>query len=205
MSAPILPRAGLPAPDALRFCSHCGSDRLEFRVPDGDSLPRFVCAACGSIHYQNPKVVVGCLPVWDDKVLLCKRAIEPRLGLWTLPAGFLENGESVVAGAARETLEEADARVDVLGLHTLISLPQIHQVYMMFGARLLDLDFGPGPESLEVRLFTEAQVPWEAMAFRTITRTLRNFFLDRKRGTQGPHLSSIERRPPLPPDLRGAA
>ena len=212
MSAPGRPkheqapeRAGLPAPLDLRYCSHCGSDRLEFRVPDGDSLPRYICASCGSIHYQNPKVVVGCLPVWNDQVLLCKRAIEPRLGLWTLPAGFLENGESVVAGAVRETLEEADARVDVQDLHTLISLPQIHQVYMMFRARLLDLDFGPGPESLEVRLFDEAQVPWDAIAFRTIARTLRNFFLDRKRGTGGPHISSIERRLPLPPDLRGAA
>ncbi len=205
MTAPPLSRAGLPAPLDLRYCSHCGSDRLEFRVPDGDSIPRYVCAGCGTIHYQNPKVVVGCLPVWHEQVLLCRRAIEPRLGLWTLPAGFLENGESVVAGATRETLEEADARVDVLDLHTLISLPQIHQVYMMFRARLLDLDFGPGPESLEVRLFDEAAIPWEAMAFRTITRTLRNFFLDRKRGTGGPHISSIERRLPLPPDLRGAA
>ena len=205
MSAPALPRAGLPAPPDLRYCSHCGSDRLEFRVPDGDSLPRYVCASCGSIHYQNPKVVVGCLPIWNEQVLLCKRAIEPRLGLWTLPAGFLENGESVVAGAVRETLEEADARVDVQDLHTLISLPQIHQVYMMFRAHLVDLDFGPGPESLEVRLFDESQVPWDAIAFRTIARTLRNFFLDRKLGTGGPHISSIERRLPLPPDLRGAA
>lgn len=205
MTGSPLPRAGLPAPSELRYCSHCGSDRLALEVPAGDTLARYVCGNCGSIHYQNPKVVVGCLPFWNDQVLLCKRAIEPRLGLWTLPAGFLENGESVVAGAARETLEEADARVDVLDLHTLISLPQIHQVYMMFRARLLDLDFGPGPESLEVRLFAEAEIPWEAIAFRTITRTLRNFFLDRKRGTGGPHISSIERRPPLPPDLRGAA
>lgn len=200
-----LPRAGLPAPLALRYCSHCGSDRLDFRVPDGDGLPRYVCAQCGSIHYQNPKVVVGCLPLWGEQVLLCKRAIEPRLGLWTLPAGFLENGESVVAGAVRETLEEARARVEVEALHSLISLPQIHQVYMMFRARLTDLDFGPGEESLEVRLFDEADVPWDALAFRTITRTLRNHFLDRKRGAGEPHISSIERRPPLPPDLRGAA
>lgn len=200
-----MPRAGLPAPLTLRYCSHCGSDRLDFRVPEGDTLARYVCAGCGSIHYQNPKVVVGCLPVWGDQVLLCKRAIEPRLGLWTLPAGFLENGESVIDGALRETWEEAGARVAVQDLHTMISLPPIHQVYMMFSARLLDLDFRPGPESLDVRLFDEADVPWDALAFRTIVRTLRNFFLDRKRGTQGPHISSIDRRPPLPPDLRGAA
>jgi len=188
----------------MKFCSHCGSDRLELRIPDGDTLPRLVCASCHTIHYQNPKVVVGCLPEWGDRVLLCKRAIEPRLGLWTLPAGFLENGETVTAGALRETLEEARARVDVGDLYTLISLPQINQVYMMFRARLLDLDFGPGPESLEVTLFDEADIPWEALAFRTITRTLRNFFLDRKLGRFPLRVSALQRRPPLPPDLRGA-
>ena len=189
----------------MKFCSHCGSDRIETRVPEGDTLPRFVCAACGTIHYQNPKVVVGCLPEWEGRVLLCRRAIEPRHGLWTLPAGFLENGETVTAGAARETLEEARACVEVGELYTLISLPHINQVYMMFRAQLVDLDFGPGPESLEVALFSEADVPWEAMAFRTITRTLRNFFLDRKLGAFPPRVSALERRPPLPPDLRGAA
>ena len=189
----------------MKFCSHCGSDRVEWRVPAGDTLPRHVCANCDTIHYQNPKVVVGCLPEWHGRVLLCKRAIEPRYGLWTLPAGFLENGETVMAGAQRETLEEAHARVDALDLYTMISLPQINQVYMMFRARLADLGFGPGEESLDVRLFDEAEIPWESLAFRTITRTLRNFFLDRKQATTGPHISSIERRPPLPPDLRGAA
>lgn len=188
----------------MKFCSHCGSDRLELRVPDGDTVPRSVCAACGTIHYQNPKVVVGCLPAWDGQVLLCKRAIEPRRGLWTLPAGFLENGETVTAGAMRETAEEANARVEIDDLYTLISLPQISQVYMMFRARLLDLDFGPGTESLEVALVAEADIPWEALAFRTITRTLRNYFLDRKSGRFPLRVSSFERRPPLPPDLRGA-
>jgi len=189
--------------DAMRFCSHCGSDRLEVRIPDGDTLPRFVCAACGTIHYQNPKVVVGCLPVWGAQVLLCKRAIEPRHGLWTLPAGFLENGESLPAGALRETLEEAHARVEIDALYTVISLPQINQIYMMFRARLLGLDFGPGPESLEVRLYDEADIPWESLAFRTIGRTLRNWFLDRKGGAFPLRLSTLERRPP-PPDLAGA-
>ncbi|MFO1323858.1 MAG: NUDIX hydrolase [Burkholderiales bacterium] len=188
----------------MKFCSHCGSARLESRVPEGDTLPRIVCAICHTIHYLNPKVVVGCLPAWDDRVLLCKRAIEPRYGMWTLPAGFLENGETVTAGAARETLEEANAQVEVGELYTLISLPQINQVYMMFRARLVDLDFGPGTESLEVALFDEAAIPWEALAFRTITRTLRNYFLDRKLGAFPPRVSSISRRPPLPPDLRGA-
>jgi ADP-ribose pyrophosphatase YjhB (NUDIX family) len=188
----------------MKFCSHCGSDRIELVVPEGDTLPRHVCASCHTIHYQNPKVVVGCLPEWEGRVLLCKRAIEPRYGLWTLPAGFLENGESVTEGAMRETLEEANARVEVLDLYTLISLPQIHQVYMMFRARLTDLDFGPGTESLEVALFDEADIPWETLAFRTITRTLRNYFLDRKLGAFPNRISALVRRPPLPPDLRGA-
>ena len=189
----------------MRFCSQCGTSPLAFRVPEGDTLPRYVCDACSTIHYQNPKVVVGCLPEWQDRILLCKRAIEPRHGLWTLPAGFLENGESVVAGAQRETLEEASARVDIGELYTLISLPHIAQVYMVFRSTLLDLGFGPGPESLEVRLFEEAEVPWDQLAFRTIARTLRNYFLDRKLGAFRLHVSSIERRVPTPPNLLGAA
>ena len=188
----------------MNFCSHCGSARIERRIPEGDNLPRFVCPDCGTIHYQNPKIVVGCLPEWDGQVLLCRRAIEPRYGLWTLPAGFLENGESIGAGALRETLEEAHARVELGEIYTMISLPQINQVYMMFRARLVDLDFGAGPESLEVSLFSESDVPWEAIAFRTIARTLRNYFLDRKTGIFPTRGSTLERRPPLPPDLLAA-
>ena len=188
----------------MKFCSACGSPRIERRVPEGDTLPRDVCADCGTIHYQNPKIVVGCLPQWERRILLCRRAIEPRYGLWTLPAGFLENGETLVDGALRETLEEADARVAIEDLYAVISLPQINQVYMMFRARLLDLAFGPGSESLEVRLFDESEVPWEAIAFRTIARTLRNFFLDRRLGAFALHVSAIERRPPLTPDLLAA-
>jgi ADP-ribose pyrophosphatase YjhB (NUDIX family) len=189
----------------MNFCSHCGFSTLEFRVPEGDTLPRFICGRCGTIHYQNPKVVVGCLPVYDGLVLLCKRAIEPRLGLWTLPAGFLENGETLVAGAQRETAEEAAATVEVDELYTVISLPQINQVYVMFRARLPLPEFGPGPESLQVELFAEEDVPWEQLAFRTIARTLRNYFLDRKLGTFPVHVSTIERRVPLPPAATGAA
>jgi len=189
----------------MNYCSHCGSSRLEIRIPEGDTLPRTVCAVCGTIHYLNPKIVVGCLPQWEHKVLLCKRAIDPRRGLWTLPAGFLENGETLSAGALRETLEEANARVDLAELYTLISLPQINQVYMMFRAELRDLDFGPGAESLEVRLFDEAEIPWEALAFRTIARTLRNWFLDRIGGAFPLRVSALERRLAPPPDLSGAA
>ncbi|MCL4760233.1 MAG: zinc ribbon domain-containing protein [Burkholderiales bacterium] len=188
----------------MRFCSSCGSARIGLRVPDGDSLPRHVCEDCGEIHYQNPKVVVGCLPTYGERVLMCLRAIEPRRGLWTLPAGFLENGETVVAGAARETWEEAHARVDVGELYTLISLPHINQIYMVFRATLPEPAFAPGPESLEVRLFDEHEVPWDRIAFRTIGRTLRNFFLDRKLGGFPTRVSALERRPPAPPELRGA-
>ena len=188
---------------APKYCSVCGEERIEFRIPDGDTLPRYVCAACGTIHYQNPKIVVGCLPEIGEQVLLCLRAIEPRRGLWTLPAGFLENGETLTAGAVRETLEEANARVAIGPLYTIISLPHISRVYMMFRARLLDRDFGPGPESLEVRLFDEDEIPWETLAFRTIGRTLRSYFLDRKLGAFGTHVSALERRAPRP-DLSGA-
>ena len=192
-----------PARPAVKYCSACGAERIELRVPDGDTLPRHVCGACGTIHYQNPKVVVGCLPEFGDQVLLCLRAIEPRRGLWTLPAGFLENGETLSAGAVRETLEEANARVAIGELYTVISLPHISQIYMMFRARLLDRDFGPGPESLDVRLFDEDEIPWEELAFRTIGRTLRNYFLDRKLGALQTRVSALERRAPRP-DLSGA-
>jgi ADP-ribose pyrophosphatase YjhB (NUDIX family) len=188
----------------VKFCSACGSPALLFRVPPGDTLPRHVCDACGTVHYENPKIVVGCLPEWEGRVLLCKRAIEPRYGRWTLPAGFLENHESLGTGAMRETLEEASARVRLGPLYAVISLPQISQVYMMFRAQLMDVDFGPGTESLEVRLFEEADVPWEELAFRTIARTLRRFFVDRRIGHFGLHVSVLERRPPLTPDLMAA-
>ncbi len=189
----------------MKFCSNCGAGALAFRIPDGDTLPRYVCGQCGTIHYQNPKIVVGCLPEWQGQVLLCKRAIEPRRGLWTLPAGFLENGETLAAGALRETLEEANARVVIDSLYTVISLPHISQVYVMFRSTLGDLDFGPGTESLEVALFHEDDVPWDQLAFRTITRTLRRYFLDRKLGDFSVHVSTIDRRVPLKPEVTGAA
>ncbi len=160
---------------AVNYCSACGSSRIELTVPDGDTLPRHVCADCGTIHYQNPKIVVGCLPEWENRILLCKRAIEPRYGLWTLPAGFLENGETLIDGALRETLEEAHARVDPGELYTVISLPQVNQVYMMFRARLLDREVAPGVESLEVKLVTEDEIPWDELAFTTVESALRDW------------------------------
>jgi ADP-ribose pyrophosphatase YjhB (NUDIX family) len=168
-----------PAP---RFCMQCGSAKVELRIPHGDDRERHVCADCGYIHYLNPKIVVGTVPVWEDKVLLCKRAIEPRYGLWTLPAGFMEEGETLEEGATRETLEEANARVTIEQMYSTISLPQISQVYVLFRATLLDLDFSSGSESLEVKLFSEEEIPWDELAFRTIHDTLRHFFSDRLLG-----------------------
>jgi ADP-ribose pyrophosphatase YjhB (NUDIX family) len=162
----------------MKFCSQCGGAVSE-RVPHGDTRPRFVCDHCQVVHYQNPRIVAGCLPVWEQRVLLCRRAIEPRRGFWTLPAGFMENGETVADAAMRETLEEAQARVRNLSLYTVFDLPHISQVYMLFRAELVDLDFAAGEESLEVALFDEAQVPWASLAFPTIGRTLEYFFADR--------------------------
>jgi ADP-ribose pyrophosphatase YjhB (NUDIX family) len=179
---------------AMNYCNACGGS-LDEQVPDGDNRPRHVCDDCGAIHYRNPKVVTGCIPVWEDQVLLCRRAIKPRHGLWTLPAGFLENGESSHQGAVRETLEEANARVDVEGLYTTFNLPHIDQIYMLFRARLLDLDFSPGIESLEVQLFGEQAIPWDKLAFPVVAETLKLFFADRARGQYGIHMGDIVREP----------
>lgn len=165
----------------MRFCSHCGNPVVR-RVPTGDNMPRHVCPSCGTVHYQNPRMVVGCIPAWEDKVLLCRRAIAPREGWWTLPAGYLENGETTLQGAVRETLEEANARVDIEQLFTVVNLPHIDQVYLLFRASLRDLDFSPGPESREVALFAEHQVPWDELAFPTVDYTLKHYFDDLKSG-----------------------
>ena len=175
----------------MKFCPNCASPIAQ-RVPPGDSVPRYVCDACGSIHYQNPKMVLGCLPQWESRLLLCRRAIEPRYGYWTLPAGFMENGESTGEGAARETLEEAGARVELIAPFSIISVPYVNQVHVFFRARLLDLDFKAGEESLEVALFEEAQVPWKDIAFRTVGLTLKHWFADRTRGAFGFHAEDIK-------------
>ena len=177
----------------IKFCNSCGAT-VTLRIPEGDSLERAVCDTCGTIQYQNPKIVVGCLPAHGDRILICKRAIEPRYGLWTLPAGFMENNESAAEGAAREALEEANARVDIEDLYTVYSIPHISQVYMMFRARLLDTDVSPGVESLEVRLVTADEIPWDQLAFTMVRRTLEHYLEDRKRGTFTPRFGDI--RPP---------
>lgn len=178
----------------MNFCPRCASPVVE-RVPQGDDRPRHMCDACGAIHYSNPKIVAGCVPVWEDKVLLCRRAIAPRHGLWTLPAGFMENGETTQAAAMRETLEEACARVEVNDLYCYLNIPRISQVYVIFLARLLDLDFAPGAESLEVELFEESRVPWDEMAFPAIEITLRHFFDDRREGRFATRVLDVDRRP----------
>lgn len=179
----------------MNFCSECGSAQVAWLVPDDDNRPRHVCGDCGTIFYQNPKIVAGCLPTWEESVLLCRRAIAPRHGFWTLPAGFMENGETTEEAAARETLEEANARVTIQGLYTVLSLPHVSQVYMMYRSVLADLDFGPGAESLEVRLFTEAEIPWAELAFPTIRETLRSYFRDRRHGAFPVHTGTISRSP----------
>ncbi len=165
----------------MKFCSSCGSE-VQVAIPVGDCRPRHVCGVCDTIHYQNPKMVVGTIPEWEDKILLCKRAIEPRVGLWTLPAGFMENRETAQEGALRETFEEANARVELTGLYSLFNLPHISQVYLLFRGRLLDLDFSPGEESLEVALFSEDEIPWDQLAFPIVIETLKLYFEDRKKG-----------------------
>ncbi|MTV52094.1 NUDIX hydrolase [Pseudoduganella buxea] len=172
----------------MKFCSECAHP-VELMVPAGDNRPRYVCTQCATIHYQNPKMVLGTLPVWEDdgelKVLLCKRAIEPRYGYWTLPAGFMENNETTEAAALRETVEEAGANVELGKLFALMNVQHVHQVHMFYLATLRDLDFAPGEESLDVRMFTESEIPWEELAFPTIRATLELFFADRARMREG--------------------
>lgn len=164
----------------IEHCQVCGT-AVEHKVPGGDNRERAVCPSCGHTHYVNPLNVVGTLPVWGEQVLLCKRNIEPRKGFWTLPAGFMELGESTAEGAVRETDEEAGARIEMQGLYSIFNVVAAGQVHIFYRARLLDTDFAPGPESMEVCLFHEHEIPWEDLAFRTVRMTLERYFEDRKR------------------------
>jgi ADP-ribose pyrophosphatase YjhB (NUDIX family) len=171
----------------IQHCKNCGA-AVVYRVPDdGDTKPRAVCAACKTIHYENPLNVVGTVPYWGEKILLCKRNIEPRFGKWTLPAGFLELGETLAQGAARETQEEAGAQFEMEGLFSILSVPRVGQVHMFYRARLLSDQFDPGTETIEARLFDEADIPWDEIAFRTVKETLELFFADRRKGQFGFH------------------
>lgn len=171
----------------IRFCRACGN-AVEHVVPADDNRSRAVCPACRTIHYENPLNVVGTVPVWDgDQVLLCRRNIEPRKGLWTLPAGFLELGETTAEGAVRETVEEAGAEIDLGPLFTVLNVMRVGQVYLFYLATLRSTRFAPGPETIEAQLFREHQVPWEEIAFRTVRTTLQHFFADRRSGRFGVH------------------
>jgi ADP-ribose pyrophosphatase YjhB (NUDIX family) len=181
------------ASNAVKFCSQCAA-KVRLMVPEGDSLPRFVCVGCGAIHYQNPKIVVGCVPEWGQQVLLCRRAIEPRRGYWTVPAGFMENGETMSQGAARETLEEALAQVEVGELFAVVDVIHARQVHVMFRAKLLDETFGAGHESLETRLFLEDDIPWPDIAFPSVRFSLEKWFEDRRTGYRGLHSTVFDRR-----------
>jgi 8-oxo-dGTP pyrophosphatase MutT (NUDIX family) len=190
----------------MKFCSACGHP-VEFRVPPGDHLPRHVCGQCGTIHYHNPRIIAGCVPqAPDGRILMCRRAIEPRLGYWTFPAGFLELGETSAEGAARETLEEAQAEVEVDDLFAVISVSYVSQVYMLHRGRMKTPHHGPTPESSETVLLREDQIPWDEIAFPTIYHGLKFFFEDRAKGIKGFHEMALTvRRPVREPAPSGGA
>ncbi|ANN65841.1 NUDIX hydrolase [Bordetella bronchialis] len=187
----VQPPHYFPAPRRAKFCSQCGTP-ISRRVPDGDNRERDICDHCGAIHYQNPRVVVGTVPVWENRILLCRRAIEPRYDTWTLPAGFMELGETTAQGAARETLEESGARVELGELFTVIDVPQVDQVHIYYLARALGPELDPGPESLDARYYDESEIPWDDLSFRTVVTTLRHYLEDRRRGVYQAHRYSLE-------------
>lgn len=187
--ATVLP---LRVAHTMRFCPHCAAPLVR-RVPAGDTLPRFVCDRCDAIHYQNPKIVAGCIPFWEGRLLLCQRAIEPRSGFWTFPAGFMEMGEGAEQAARRETLEEANAVVEECHLYAVVSMPHISQVYMVFRAELSMPTYSPGIESLSVELFDQDDIPWENLAFPVITRILRQLVEDTTQGRFPVFVADLER------------
>lgn len=177
----------------MNCCVKCGHPTAE-KIPLGDSKVRQVCAHCGNIHYENPKVICGALVTWQDKVLLCRRAIEPRYGLWTLPAGYMELFETMEQGAARETWEEAEAKIEIESLYCMYNIPRIGQIYVLFKADLVDGQFGAGPETIECRLFEEHEIPWADLAFPSVQHTLQHYFEDRKQQQFPMHLETIGSR-----------
>ena len=177
----------------IRFCNHCGAS-VSQQIPAGDNRPRDVCDSCGKIHYQNPRMVTGTLPVYQDKILLCKRAIEPRKGFWTLPGGFMELDETLEQGALRETVEEAGAEVHIQSLYTLFNVLAVGQVSVFFLSELPEPVFFAGEESLEVGLFSEDEIPWKELAFDTIEITLKYYFRDRKQNIFPLHIETLPAR-----------
>jgi ADP-ribose pyrophosphatase YjhB (NUDIX family) len=177
----------------MNFCTQCGA-RVEFRVPPGDHLARHVCDACGTVHYQNPRLVVGCVPEHDGRILLCSRAIEPRRGYWTVPAGFMENGETLQQAAARESREEALAEVEIGSLLAIVHVLHAQQVHVFFRAKLPRAEFAAGPESLEVQLVRPEEIPWPQLAFPSTEFSLRRYLQDRAAGVEPHHFTSLDRR-----------
>jgi ADP-ribose pyrophosphatase YjhB (NUDIX family) len=177
-------------PRSIKHCRACGAP-AQYRIPTDDNRERATCTVCGTIHYENPLNVVGTVPAWGEQVLLCRRNIEPRYGKWTLPAGFLELGETTAEGALRETVEEAGAHIELLALYTLINVVRVGQVHFFYRARLLDTQFAPGPETIEAQLFDERDIPWDELAFRTVRETLTRYFSDQRRGQFELHCSDI--------------
>ena len=177
----------------MSFCTACGH-LTQDKVPLGDHQIRQVCVNCDTIHYVNPKVICGALVIWQDKVLLCRRAIEPRYGLWTLPAGYMELFETMEQGSARETREEAEAEVDIEHLYCMYNIPRIGQIYVLFKAQLIDGKFGAGEETIESKLFAEHEIPWEQLAFPSVERTLRHYFADKKQQDYPMHLETLGSR-----------
>ncbi|MGA9853239.1 MAG: NUDIX hydrolase [Gammaproteobacteria bacterium] len=176
----------------MKYCGQCGHE-VTVKIPPGDHLPRYICEHCGTIHYQNPKLVVGCVAEWEDKILLCRRAIDPRKGHWTLPAGFMENGETVEQAAWREAAEEALANVEIIAPFALVSVPHISQVHFMFRGNLGQGRFGVGAETLETALFAESAIPWEEIAFPSVRYTLECFFEDRRCGRFEFHITTWQK------------
>lgn len=181
--------------NTIKYCAQCGSV-VEEKIPSGETLLRAVCPSCHIIHYENPKIVAGSIPEWEDKILLCRRAIEPRLGLWTFPAGFMELGESTEEAAARETLEEAHAEINIHSLLGIFSLPHVSQVYVVYRAHLQNLNFKPGPESLDVQLVTLADIPWEHLAFPVIHESLTRYVQDIQAATAQTHSAVVPTQKP---------
>ncbi len=177
--------------EPIKHCRKCGTS-VVYRIPDdGDTKERAICTACTTVHYENPLNVVGTVPAWGNKVLLCKRNIEPRWGKWTLPAGFMELNETVAEGAARETVEESGAEFELEGLFSLVNVARVGQVHLFYRARLLSDRFNPGFETIEARLFAEDEIPWEEIAFRTVKETLEHYFADRRAGSFSIHAIDI--------------
>ncbi len=190
--SPTRPDFYFPAPRSQKFCSQCAHPLSRLTPPD-DTRMRDVCDNCGAVHYQNPRNVVGILPIWEGKILLCKRAIHPRYGEWTLPAGFMELGETTAQGALRETDEEAGAQVRLGPLYTVIDVPYAEQVHFYYLAELTSPDLDPGPETLETQFVLPADIPWEHLAFRTVSTTLHHYCADLDTGQFGPHFYALSK------------